>query len=81
MKLLPRSRHSKHDGKGRHGAVAHDEPASHLIGRVDEGFLDLENDKEMMDGLDGPQVVEKKVDQDFFNTFEDDFDERDMKMQ
>lgn len=81
MKLLPRSRHSKHDGKGRHIAVAQDEPASQLAGKVDEGFLDLENDKEMMDGLDGPQVVEKKVDQDFFNTFDDDCDESDMKGQ
>ena len=80
MKLLPRSRHGKHDAKGRHGAGSSQEPPSNLVGRDDEGFLDLDADREMMEGLDGPQIVEKKVDQDFLNKFDDDFDESDMKI-
>ena len=80
MKLLPRSRHGKHESKGKHGAGPHDEPPSHLIGRDDEGFLDLDADREMMEGLDGPQITEKKVDQDFLNKFDDDYDESDMRI-
>lgn len=80
MKLLPRSRHGKHDSKSRHGGAAHDAAPSSLIGRDDEGFLDLDGERDMMEGLDGPQVHEKKVDQDFVNKFDDDFDESDMKI-
>lgn len=79
MKLLPRSRHGKQDSKSRHGAAAHDAPPSSLIRKDDEGFLDLDADREMMEGLDRPQ--EKKVDQDFVNKFDDDFDESDMRIQ
>ena len=78
MKLLPRSRHGKHESKNRHGAGPHDEHPSNLIGRDDEGFLDLDADREMMEGLDGPHIAEKKVDQDFLNKFDDDYDESDM---
>jgi len=72
--------HGKHESKGKHGAGPHDEPPSHLIGRDDEGFLDLDGDREMMEGLDGPQITEKKVDQDFLNKFDDDYDESDMRI-
>lgn len=79
--LMPRSRHSKDEmkGKERRGAYS-SEAASSLIGRDDNNFLDLEADRELMEGIEGPHVPDKKVDQNFNNDFDDDFDEDDMKL-
>ena len=79
--LMPRSRHSKDEikGKERRGAYSSD-AASSLIGRDDDNFLDLEADRELMERIEGPHVAEKKVDQNFNNKFDDDFDEDDMKL-
>ena len=80
--MLPRSRHARdeHKGKERRSAHQHGEPATNMIGKDDEAFLDLDQDREMMEGLESPNVSEKKVDQNFFNKFDDDFDEDDMKL-
>ena len=79
--IMPRSRQSKEDAKGkeRRSAQVAGDPASSLIGRDDDGFLDLETDRELMEGVEGPHSSEKKVDQNFINNFDDDFDEDDMK--
>lgn len=78
--LIPRSRQSKDEMKGKDRRSAHmaGDAASSLIGRDDESFLDLDADRELMDGVEGPNVSEKKVDQNFDNKFDDDFDEDDM---
>ena len=80
--LMPRSRHSKDEmkGKDRRGAHVAGDAASSLVGRDDAGFLDLDTDRELMEGIEGPHVSEKKVDQNFKNKFDDDFDEDDMKV-
>lgn len=80
--ILPRSRHAKDDHKGKDRRSSHvaGDAASNLIGRDDVGFLDLDADRELMEGIEGPHAAEKKVDQNFFNKFEDDFDEEDMQM-
>lgn len=79
--LMPRSRHSKDEMKGKERRGAHiSEAASSLIGKDDDAFLDLDADRELMDGIEGPNVAERKVDQDFNNKFDDDFDEDDMKL-
>ena len=78
--LLPRSRHSKEESKGKDKRGSHiSGEASSSFGRDDDGFLDLDTDRELMEGIEGPHVAEKKVDQSFYNTFDDDFDEEDMK--
>ncbi|KAL3132960.1 hypothetical protein ABBQ38_006872 [Trebouxia sp. C0009 RCD-2024] len=78
--LMPRSRQSKEEmkGKDRRSAHAAGDATSSLIGRDDESFLDLETDRELMEGVEGPNVSERKVDQNFNNKFDDDFDEDDM---
>ena len=78
--LMPRSRQSKDEmkGKDRRSAQVAGDAASSLIGRDDEGFLDLDADRELMEGIEGPNVSEKKVDKNFYNKFDDDFDEDDM---
>ena len=80
--LMPRSRHSKDEmkGKDRRSAQAAGDATGSLIGRDDESFLDLDTDRELMEGIEGPHVSEKKVDQNFINKFDDDFDEDDMKL-
>ena len=78
--LMPRSRHSKDEMKGKDRRSAHAAgDASSLNGRDDEGFLDLDTDRELMEGIEGSHVSEKKTDQSFNNNFDDDFDEDDMK--
>lgn len=80
--ILPRSRHARDDLKGKERRSAHQagDSASALIGRDDEAFLDLDADREMMEGIEGPHATEKKVDQFFFNKFDDDYDEDDMAL-
>lgn len=80
--LMPRSRHSKEELKGKDRRSAHPvgDATSSLIGRDDESFLDLDTDRELMEGVEGPHVSEKKVDQSFNDKFDDDFDENDMKI-
>ncbi len=80
--LIPRSRHSKDEMKGKDRRSSHvsGDAASSLSGRDDDGFLDLDADRELMEGIEGPHVAEKKVDQTFHNNFDDDFNEDDMKM-
>ena len=80
--LMPRSRHSKEELKGKDRRSTHPagDATSSLIGRDDESFLDLDTDRELMEGVEGPHVSEKKVDQSFDDKFDDDFDENDMKI-
>lgn len=80
--LMTRSRHSKDEmkSKDRRNAQAAGGASSSLMGRDDESFLDLDADRELMEGIEGPHVSEKKVDPKFYNKFDDDFDEDDMKI-
>ena len=80
--LMTRSRHSKDEmkGKDRRNAQGAGAGPSSLIGRDDESFLDLDTDRELMEGIEGSHVSEKKVDVKFYNKFDDDFDEDDMNI-
>ena len=80
--VLPRPRHAREESKGKERRSAHQggDSATNLIGRHDEAFVDLDADREMMEGIEASHVTEKKVDQNFYNKFEDDFDENDMKL-
>ena len=80
--IMPRARHSKNDSKGkeRRSAQVAGDLANSLIGRDDDAFLDLDTDRELMEGVEAPHASEKKVDQNFRNKFDDDFDEDDMKI-
>lgn len=57
-------------------------PGPHRGDDGDLSFYDLDSDRELPgDSSEAINLPDKKVDADFFNNFDDDFDEQDMKLE